>query len=92
MSNARGRSRSASAPPPARRSTRRPISDRTAARGLLYEWRTRQVRDWRIVWPTRPGTQWQFRGYLSAFKPSAPLADKLTASITIRVAAAPTLA
>lgn len=62
------------------------------APGLVHEWRTRQIRDWRIIWPTTPGVEWRFKGYLSAFKPSGPMADKLTASITIRVAAAPTLA
>ena len=60
--------------------------------GLAYEWRSRTVRDWRIVWPDSGGTTWTFRGYVSGFSPSAPLAEALTASVTIRIAAAPTLA
>lgn len=60
--------------------------------GLAYEWRTRQVRDWRIVWPDSSSTTWSIRGFLTGFKPAAPLEDRLSASISIRVAAAPTLA
>lgn len=60
--------------------------------GLAYEFANREIRDWRITWPNTAGTQWTFRGYVNGFKPAAPLEDHLAASVSIKLAAAPTLA
>lgn len=60
--------------------------------GLAYEWRNREVRNWRLIWPDAGGTTWSFAGYVNGFKPAAPLEDHLAASVSIKLAAAPTLA
>ena len=63
--------------------------------GLAGLYASRAVRQWRLVWPTadgdRGGVQWSFCGFINAFKPAAPLADKLSASVSIKVSGTPTL-
>lgn len=60
--------------------------------GLAHDFRSRAIRDWRIVWPDAGDTTWSFRGFVTALKPAAPLEDRLTLDVTIQLAAAPTLA
>ena len=49
------------------------------------------VRDWQLVFPTSPSTQWTFKGIITRFEPSANATEALTASCTIKVTGAPTL-
>ncbi|HET7041687.1 MAG TPA: phage tail tube protein [Gemmatimonadales bacterium] len=48
-----------------------------------------QAINYRITWPG--GAKWAFPAILTGFEPSAPFDDKLTASITWKVAGKPTL-
>lgn len=48
-------------------------------------------RTWRIVFTQMtPDAPIQFVGYVTAYERSAPMADKMTASLTIKVTGAPT--
>lgn len=47
-------------------------------------------RNWRIVWPQALG-QWDFAAILTAFNPSAPVDDKLSGELTLKVSGKPTL-
>lgn len=44
-----------------------------------------------IVFPNAAGTVWSFPGIVTSFSGGAPIDDKLTASVTIKVAGKPTL-
>jgi predicted secreted protein len=48
--------------------------------------------NYQLVFPNTGNTQWAFAAILTAFEPTAPHADKLTASATFKVTGAPTLA
>ena len=43
------------------------------------------VRDWRIIYPVTPAVIDQFSAFLTSFNITAPLADKMTAEIGMRV-------
>lgn len=47
---------------------------------------------YRISFPTTPATTFTFSGHVTGFEASAPIDDRLTASVTIKVSGAPTLA
>lgn len=40
-------------------------------------------RDMKITWPN--GVVWTFNGYIKGFEPTAPIDDRMTATITVRV-------
>lgn len=46
-------------------------------------------RNYKLVFPD--GTEWAFKAVLTAFEPSAPFDDKLSASATFKVSGPPTL-
>ena len=43
------------------------------------------VRNWRVIYPVTPAATDQFRAFLTSFNITAPLADKMTAEIGMRV-------
>ena len=43
------------------------------------------VRNWRVTYPVTPAVTHAFRGFLTSFNITAPLADKMTAEIGMRV-------
>ena len=43
------------------------------------------VRDWRVIYPVTPAVTDQFSAFLTSFNITAPLADKMTAEIGMRV-------
>lgn len=68
-------------------------STHNAATGLLGDLGNDTTNDtWSIVFPDALATTWSFPGFLSGFEPGAPIDDRLTADITIRIAGQPTLA
>jgi len=60
--------------------------------GLVSLLRTRAKKNWQLVWPDTGETLWAFAGFVTGFEPGAPVGDLLTASVTITVTGAPTLA
>ena len=65
---------------------------RNQSGGLIYQMTQKTLRNWRLRFPDGSTTSWVFPGYLVAFEPSAPVEGALTASCTIRLSGAPTLA
>lgn len=61
------------------------------AGGLLQFLEDREVKNWRIDFPTSPVKRWSFAGVVTAFENEAPTDGPLTASITIKVSGKPTL-
>ena len=50
------------------------------------------IATWSIVFPDTGATTWTFPGILTGFNPKAPIDDKLSADITIKISGQPTLA
>lgn len=42
-----------------------------------------EIRSQRIVWPN--GVTWDFDGWIKGFKPGAPIEDRMTGAVTVRV-------
>lgn len=62
-----------------------------ASAGLLSDFADdTTISVWTLTFPDT--TVWTFPGFLTGFEPGAPIDDKLTASVTIKVSGAPTLA
>lgn len=51
-----------------------------------------QPTNWQIVWPDTGSTQWDFAALVTGFEGGAPVEEKLTASVTLKVSGQPTLA
>lgn len=65
---------------------------RNQAGGLLYQFEQKIRRNWRIQFPDGSSTRWVFTGYVTSFEVNAPTEGALTASVTITLTGAPTLA
>ncbi len=63
---------------------------KNASGGLLYLLATRASQAFTLTFPD--ATAWTFNGFVTGFEPSAPVDDKLSASITIKLTGKPTLA
>jgi predicted secreted protein len=50
-----------------------------------------QPTNWQVVWPDDASTTWDIAAIVTAFGPSAPVDEKLTASVTLKVSGQPTL-
>lgn len=50
-----------------------------------------EARDYRLIWPSITGAQWDFAGIMTGFSPEGPHDDLLTAEITIKVTGKPVL-
>jgi len=61
-----------------------------ATTGLVYAMENRISCFFKVTFPDT--TEWSFTGYVTGFEPSAPADGALTASVTIKVNGAPTLA
>jgi len=59
--------------------------------GLLRDLRLRTRRNFQLVFPTTIPTTWAFAAFVTGYEPSAPVAGKLSASITLKITGAPTL-
>ena len=63
---------------------------KNASGGLLYLLTTRAKQSFTLVFPD--ATSWTFDAFVTAFEPSAPVQDKLGASITLKITGKPTIA
>jgi len=64
-----------------------------AATGLLSDFANNTTVDaWTLVFPDTLGTTWSFNGAVTKFSAKAPVDDRLSADITLKVMGQPTLA
>lgn len=63
-----------------------------ASGGLLYDLVSRTAQTYSIVFSDTGGTTWSFSAFVTGFEPSAPVDGALTASVTLKITGAPTLA
>ena len=62
------------------------------AAGLLKDYNDGTKRNFQLVFSDAGTTTWTFAAYVSNFTPAAPPVGKLTASVTLQITGAPTLA
>lgn len=65
---------------------------KNASGGLLYLLTTRASGSFSITFPDSGATVWSFTAFVTAFEPGAPVEDAMTASVTLKITGAPTLA
>lgn len=63
-----------------------------AGTGLLADLESGVLRNFELVFPDVGATTWSFSALVTAFEPTAPVDDRLTASVTLKVSGQPTLA
>jgi predicted secreted protein len=63
-----------------------------ASTGLIADMVARTLRNFELVFPDAGSTTWGFSAYVQKFEPGAPVAEKLSASVTLKVSGQPTLA
>jgi predicted secreted protein len=63
-----------------------------ASGGLLYDLVSRTAQTFSLVFPSTAAVTWSFSALVTAFEPSAPFDGALTASVTLKLTGAPTLA
>ncbi len=64
---------------------------KNASGGLLYLLTTRASASFTITFPDTGLTVWTFTAFVTSFEVGAPVADGLTASVTLKITGAPTL-
>lgn len=57
--------------------------------GLLYVWKNRATRNWKLIFPDGSTTTWIFSAFITKFEPKAPIDDKLSADITLKITGLP---
>lgn len=62
------------------------------AGGLLYDLSQRAGTAYSIVFPVDPVVTWSFTAFVIGFEPNAPVDGALTATVTLKITGAPTLA
>jgi predicted secreted protein len=60
--------------------------------GLLYDMTSRTATAWTLTFPSVPAVSWTFNAFVTKFEPAAPHDADLTASVTLKITGAPTLA
>jgi predicted secreted protein len=60
--------------------------------GLLYDLTSKIATTYSIVFPSTAAVTWSFSALVTGFEPSAPADGALTASVTLKLTGAPTLA
>lgn len=63
-----------------------------ASTGLIADMVARTLRNFQLVFPDSGTTTWSFAAYVTGFEPGAPVAGKLSASVTLKPSGQPTLA
>ncbi len=63
-----------------------------ATTGIVADFNNRTVRNWRVAFPSPSSKTWTFPAFVTGFEPSNPVADRSTASVTLKVTGEPTLA
>ena len=62
-----------------------------ATAGLINDWENGTKRNFQLVFPDIGNTTWAVTALVTGFEPSAPVEDKLAASVTLKVSGQPTL-
>jgi hypothetical protein len=60
--------------------------------GLLEDMVNRTKRNFKLVFPDSPATEWAFAALVTGFSPSAGVGDELKADVTLLISGQPTLA
>lgn len=60
--------------------------------GVLQDMINRTKRNFKIVFSNAGSTAWTFAAYVTEFAPSAPVGERLTAKVTLKLTGQPTLA
>ena len=60
--------------------------------GLILDQANRTLRNFQLVFTDVGATTWAFAALVTGFEPAAPVADKLSASVTLKLSGQPTLA
>lgn len=60
--------------------------------GLLDDLDDKTKRNFQLVFPDTGSTTWSFSAFVTGFEPAMPVTGKLTASVTLKLTGAPTLA
>lgn len=63
-----------------------------ASTGLINDFQDRTLRNFQLIFPDTGNTTWTFAAYVTGFEVSAPVAGKLSASVTLTISGQPTLA
>lgn len=58
---------------------------------LIADFADSTPRNYQMVFPDTPPSTWAFKALLSGFEPTAPVDDKLAASVTFKVSGKPTI-
>jgi predicted secreted protein len=58
--------------------------------GLIADQTARTLRNFQIVWPDTATTTWSFSAYVTNYEPAAPLEDRMTASVSLKISGVPT--
>ncbi len=67
-------------------------STHNASTGLIKDMVDRVVRNFQMVFPDTGNTTWSFAALVTSFSPAAPIDEKLSAEVTLKVTGKPTLA
>jgi len=59
--------------------------------GLAADLKNRTVRNFKVVFPSPSSKEWTFPAFVTEFSPAGPVADRQTASVTLKVSGEPTL-
>lgn len=66
------------------------VPDGEAVDLIMTAFNSNDVQDFQITFPDgSPGTQWQFKGIITAFEPEAPVDDKIMATVTVKLTGKP---
>ena len=58
--------------------------------GLVADWQARTLRNWEVIWPDTGSTTWSFAAFVTSYEPSAPIEDRMTASVSLKLSGIPT--
>lgn len=67
-------------------------TQKAAAGGALFDMTAGTATNYALVFPDSATTSWTFNAFVTAFEPTAPHDGKLTATCTLKITGAPTLA
>ncbi len=65
---------------------------KNAAGGLIHDMASKTAQTYALTFPSSPAVSWTFSALVTGFKPKAPVAGKLAASVKMKVSGQPTLA
>lgn len=61
----------------------------TTHTNLIADLNNRTLRNFQIVWPNTAATTWRFSAFVTSFEPSAPVDDKVSASVGFKLSGVP---